>query len=60
MNIENLENYVNEFLTSDSKVEEVISQTTKINAQQFLSDQLMKSFQILSKPANCKGSNRGV
>ncbi len=52
MNIENLDNYVNQFLQSDSKAEALVSESSKINAERFFSDQLMKSFKLLSNPAN--------
>lgn len=50
--MQNLENSVNKFLEFDSQIEKVISDISKINAEQFLCDQLMKSFKLLSLPAN--------
>ena len=52
MNIENLENFVNHFLNVDEQINESISDASKITAHHFLSDELMKSFKLLSNPAN--------
>lgn len=50
--MKNLENEVNEFLNFDSQIEKAISEIHKINAEQFLCEQLMKSFKLLSNPVN--------
>ncbi len=57
MSTETLENHVTNFLNFDSNINDLVSQASKVNTEQFLCDQLMKSFKLLSNAANSEVTN---